>query len=450
MNSLRIVWCLFLGSLFFSVSAYGEDTTKRLDRLEDALKGQAATIEDQQKTIDELKEQLKAKEPEETSSLSSKLTGLFGGSLMTNPYISVVLDAKGYASNLKNSQLNNRGVPGFTTEGRGLKNGFNTDGTELFIFAPVDPYFNLYANIPVNADGATLEEGYFVTTDLPEGFQVKGGRFKSNSTRLNAQHPHAWDFADIALPYKAFLGAEGVGGENGVQLTWLPPLPVYTLLGIEVLQGDNPLLFGKDDNWGPHAFTAFAKVSVDTGDDSTLYAGPSVIFGSTRSAGILPPDAGTGNTFGLRGNSALYGMEAVWKWKSGLHGVNLQGEYLYLVQNGDLTESAATGAAVSVHPLHRHQDGAYIQALYRYGRWRIGARYDRLELFADTFERGGVQENFSGKPWRATGSLEFNPTEFSTIRTQFTSDHSGRDARVNNEGILQFIFTIGAHPAHTF
>src|SRR4029077_3550187 len=136
---------------------------------------------------------------------ASKLNGLFGGSLMSNPYISLVLDAKRYVSTLQNSALNRRGVTGLTTDSRGLRNGFNVDAAELFIFAPVDPYFNLYVNIPVTDSGASLEEAYFVTTSLPVGFQVKGGRFKSNTSRLNSQHPHAWDFADIALPYRAFL-----------------------------------------------------------------------------------------------------------------------------------------------------------------------------------------------------------------------------------------------------
>lgn len=453
-----------------SLSLADDDLNSRLNRLDTELQRQSETIREQQKVINELKERLKAQEsgenkkyiatgieqkPVDNESLSSeenasKPTGLFGGSLMGNPYLSVVLDAKGYVSNRKNSALKTRGVPGFTTEGRGLDNGFNLDGTELLVFAPVDPYFDLYANIPVNQDGATLEEAYFVTTSLAEGFQVKGGRFKSNSSRLNSQHPHAWDFADIPLPYKAFLGSEGIGGENGVQLTWLPALPIYTLLGVEALQGSsNNLLFGKDDNWGPHAFSAFAKVSIDTSDTSTLYAGPWVLFGSTNSTSILPSDT-TGNTFGLRGDSALYGMEGVWKWKSGVHGVTLQGEYLYLVQNGDLTTSDMNGAAVSVSKLQRHQDGAYFQALYRYDRWRAGARYDRLELFSNTFRKDGVQQQFSGKPWRTTGSLEFNPTEFSTIRAQYTHDRSDRSGQVNNEGLLQFIFTIGAHPAHTF
>lgn len=433
-----------------SVFCAENDPNERLDRLDAELSRQAETIREQQKTIEELKENLKNQKPVEaqtTEENASKLTGLFGGSLMTNPYISLVLDAKGYVSSLKNSTLESRGVPGFTTEGRGLRNGFNVDAAELFIFAPVDPYFNLYVNIPVTDSGATLEEAYFVTTSLPEGFQVKGGRFKSNTSRLNSQHPHAWDFADIALPYKAFLGSEGIGGENGVQLTWLPPLPVYTLLGVEVFQGDNPLLFGNDPNWGPHAFSAFAKVSIDTSDNSTLYTGPWALFGSTNSNSILLPDSTSGN---LRGNSALYGMEAVWKWKEGQQGVTLQGEYLYLVQNGDFTKTDSSTGTTTTNPLQRHQDGVFLQALYRYDRWRAGARYDRLEIFDNTVKLADVQQTHGGNPWRATGSLEFSPTEFSTIRAQYTHDRSDPAGRVNNEGILQFIFTIGAHPAHTF
>jgi uncharacterized coiled-coil protein SlyX len=160
----------------------------RINRLDSELSRQADTIREQQKTIDELKESLKNQKPVETQTTeenASKLTGLFGGSIMTNPYISLVLDTKGYVSNLKNGELNSRGIPGFTSEGRGLRNSFNVDAAELFIFAPVDPYFNLYVNIPVTDSGATLEEAYFVTTSLPEGFQIKGGRFKSNTSRLN-------------------------------------------------------------------------------------------------------------------------------------------------------------------------------------------------------------------------------------------------------------------------
>ena len=120
--------------------------------------------------------------------------------------------------------LKNRGMPGYSILGFDQNKGFNISEGELFLFAPVDPYFNLYANIPFTENGATLEEAYFVTTALPEGLQMKGGKFKSGISRFNAQHPHAWDFADAPLVYRAFTGKEGII-EKGVQFTYLPSFP---------------------------------------------------------------------------------------------------------------------------------------------------------------------------------------------------------------------------------
>ena len=426
----------------FSAVAFGQDAAERLNALEDSVKNHAKTIEEQQKTIDALKEDIgKQKDQEsqeksqEESPLSAKVSGFFGGSFLSNPNISLVLDTFAFTSNLKNSELKNRGIPGFTTHGFEQRNGFTLREAEFFLFAPVDPYFNLYANLPIDDSGIHIEEAFAVTTSLPEGFQMKGGRFKSNFSRLDAQHPHAWDFFDIALPYRAFLGDEGLGGENGVQLTWLPALPVYTLFGAEVLQGENDLLFGADARSGPHAFTLFVKSSFEPTDNSTLYFGPSVLFGRTKNSNIVPNTEFTGH-------SALYGMEAVWKWKQSRNeGVILQSEYLFLAQNGDLQ----TGES-----LERRQDGFYVQGLYQLGRWRFGARYDMLQLFADTFKQAGVQQDLGATPWRVTGAIELNLSEFTRIRLQYNHDVSGRDGRNNDQGILQFLFGIGAHAAHTF
>jgi uncharacterized coiled-coil protein SlyX len=426
----------------FSAVAFGQDTTERLNALEDSVKNQAKTIEEQQKTIDALKEEIgkqngqeSQEKSEEESPLSAKVSGFFGGSFLSNPNISLVLDTFAFTSNLKNSELKNRGIPGFTTHGFEQRNGFNLREAEFFLFAPVDPYFNLYANLPIDDSGIHIEEAYAVTTSLPEGFQMKGGRFKSNFSRLDTQHPHAWDFFDIALPYRAFLGDEGLGGENGVQLTWLPSLPFYTQFGAEVLQGDNDLLFGSDARSGPHAFTLFAKGSFEPTDNSTVYFGPSVLFGRTKNTNTVPNTEFTGH-------SALYGMEAVWKWKPNRNeGVILQSEYLFLTQDGDLE----TG-----NSLERRQDGFYVQGLYQSGRWRFGARYDMLELFADTFKQASVQQDLGATPWRVTGAIELNLSEFTRIRLQYNHDVSGRDGRNNDQGILQFLFGIGAHAAHTF
>jgi hypothetical protein len=408
-------------------SASAETPDDRLRKLE-------LTVEQQQKTIDALTEQ------SEAPSAPAQAGGLFGGSSLANPNISVLLNSFVYGSNLLNDELEQRGIPGFTTNGIERRYGFNVESAELFIFAPVDPYFNFYTTIPVTDEGAELEEAYVVTTALPPGWQLKGGKFKSNFSRLDAQHPHAWDFADIALPYRAFLGDEALGSEKGVQLTWLPALPVYTLIGAEVLQGENDLLFGSDAQEGPHAFSFFVKSSFDTSDNSTFYFGPSVLFGKTRNANILPDTE-------VNGKSALYGMEAVWKWKpTNRKSLTLQSEYLSLVQTGDATDQETE----AVDSLERRQDGIYVQAIYRINRWGIGARYEVLDLFNDSVKRGGVEQDLGDKPSRATAGLEFNPSEFSRIRLQYTHDRSAPDSRENNEVIAQFIFGIGAHAAHPF
>jgi len=464
-----------------------ESLGSRLNRLDAALRAQSETIKEQQKLIEELRNQLKAQQQEQQkqvlqaeeqkkvieevkeqqkeqqkvaqaeessqiAQMAKKVTGLFGNSSASNPNISVVLDTKAYVSNLKNGQLEKRGVRGFTTQGLENHNGFNVKEAEVAFFAPVDPYFNLYVLAPINESGIDLEEAYFVTTALPEGFQVKGGRFKSNTSRLNSQHPHAWDFADIALPYRAFLGPEAIGGENGIQITNLLPTSVYTLIGTEVLQGNNDLLFGRNSNKGPRAFTAFTKLAFETSENSTLLFGPWAMFGSTTSDNVIQANSVSGNKYRINGDSQLYAMEAYWKWKDGKQALSIQSEYMFLRQHGSVEERLASDNSL-VGPagsIKREQDGFYIQSLYQYDRWRVGGRYDRLGIFSDTFERNGINETYSGKPWRATASLEFNPTEFTRIRAQFTHDNSSRDGRVNNEGILQAIFTIGAHGAHAF
>jgi hypothetical protein len=70
---------------------------------------------------------------------------------------------------------------------------------------------------------------------------VKGGKFLSDFGYINRQHPHQWDFVDQNLPYLNLLGPHGLQ-DTGLQLTWLPKLPVYTLLGVEGLQGNQEII----------------------------------------------------------------------------------------------------------------------------------------------------------------------------------------------------------------
>ena len=444
--------------------SFGQDVESRLKTLEDTTRAQQQKIEEQQRINDELKSSLNgavapgaagtAARPTPSESgqaagpgqegTTAKLTGIFGGSAMTNPYISLVVNTFFYGSNLKQAELDSRSIPGFTNVPAGVHKGFNLDSAELMIFAPVDPYLTLYANIPVTESGTTVEEAYFVTSSLPAGLQVKGGKFKSGFGRINAQHPHAWDFVDAPLNYRAFMGTEGMGGEKGIQVTWLPDLPIYLQLGIEALQGENDQLFGANASGGPHAFTLFAKTSMEIGESGTILFGPSFAKGKANL-----PTVADNTTF--TGNTDFFGFEMVYKWKpSRGTGFILQSEYLYRKQTGDLRTGDVSDPASTVSPLTRAQDGIYVQGLYQIDRWRIGARYDVLDLLKKDYTLSGSLQSLGKLPWRATGALEFNPSEFTRIRLQYSRDESSRDGQTNNELYLQMLLGIGAHAAHSF
>ena len=463
MNAFFLILFLFL--VFGVQAGWAETLEERIRKLEETIQKQEDILKEQQKALEELKDQsgqAKAVEkqpaaptPPRDYRLDDRSRGIYVPTAsplapysltkqvttpgLMNPAISVILDTEYYHSTLSRQELESRSAPGFLNPQESpFKEGFNLRAVELGFFAPVDPYFNLYATLPVTEDGIELEEAYFVTTSLPAGLQVKGGKFKSGFGRFNAFHPHAWDFVDAPVAYKLFFGGEGEGlTEKGVQLTYLPNLPIYTILGAEVLQGDNDTFFGPGG--GPHAYTGFVKSSLDFGSNQSVLFGGSVVGGKTRTNSFAPDTE-------LVGNTVLYGLEFTYKWKpTRWQSFILQSEYLYRRQKGDLTDTAA----VTTNSMQRYQDGLYLQALYQIDRWRFGARFDRMAIFKDEVILAGEKQNYSGQPCRWTGALEFNPTEFSRIRLQYNYDKSDPN-KLNQEIFLQFLIAVGAHGAHAY
>ena len=219
------VGLLMIGLILFSVPARAtDDLESRIRMLEETLKRQQKTMEEQQKVIDDLKAQVRtvksAEEPKKGESetqpqetekrtaaqgrdyrLDDRSRGIYVQSAspvtpynltkqtstpsLMNPAISLTLDTFYYDSNLSNAELDSRNSPGFLKSPLDhFDQGFNLRSAELSFFAPVDPYFNLYATIPFSEGGAEVEEAYFVTTSLPAGFQLKGGKFKSGFGRF--------------------------------------------------------------------------------------------------------------------------------------------------------------------------------------------------------------------------------------------------------------------------
>jgi hypothetical protein len=101
-------------------------------------------------------------------------------------------------------------------------------------------------------------------------------------------------------------------------------------------------------------------------------------------------------------------------------------------------------------PYDNDQQGWYLQAVYQpFPRWRVGLRYDLLSS-------DNPGQTFTGTPLMPSGSdprrfslmADWSNSEFSRLRLQYTLDKAG--FHDDNQWGLQYIFSIGAHGAHSF
>lgn len=339
-----------------------------------------------------------------------------------------------------------------------LERGFNLRETELAFSGAVDPYFDVFATLALTGDGLEAEEVYVQTRTFLPGVQLRVGQFFSGVGHLNKQHPHQWDFVDQALPLQALFDGTLVGA--GLQATWLPGLPVYTLLGVEALQGDNPRLSYSaadahpdlfEETPGPRLFTGFVKVSPDLGYGHALQGGLS--FGRSRSHQEVVTGVDGAPRGGLDGDTWFVGTDWVWRYDSsralGRSDLTVQGEYLY--RRKELATTRDLDALVAGTPVVSAQDGFYAQAVYGIApRWTLAGRLDAAGL-TNRVDTGGRAEQF-GRSQRYTAALTFNPTEFSRLRLQY------EQGRIANTGMrmpvrqvfVQFQMSLGVHGAHRF
>ncbi len=393
-----------------------------------------------------------------------------------NPQISAILNGNFYHDDIDGEGTElaaaawQASQSGHAHEGHdhgGVANGFNFSEAELALSAAVDPYFDAAVYLSIDGEGTLeLEEAWFQTRALPYGLKLKAGKFLSNFGYANNQHPHQWDYADQNLPYLNLLGDHGLQ-DVGVQLTWLPDWPVYTLLGAEILQGDQEQLgafvddaderaaMGLDErDDGPRLWTAFVKVSPDLGYEHALQLGASFAHNSQHQeidAHAMEADPAEPGT-GLEGDADLWGLDLVYKFDSeapyGHRDFKLQSEYLRSVKDlrvvgGDPEAIGSTRDFTT--------DGLYIQGLYGVApRWQAGLRYDVLGLTNKV--SGGERESY-GSSDRWSAAVTWVPTEFSTFRLQYEYSDILIEPGVResfNAFWLQFLMSMGAHGAHRF
>jgi hypothetical protein len=366
-----------------------------------------------------------------------------------NPAMSIILQGTFARSSQDPETYQISGLAPSGGEVGPLRRGFSLAESELVMSGNIDPYFSGWLVAALTPeDELEVEEAFIQTLALGRGFTLKAGRFLSGIGYQNEIHQHAWDFADAPLAYAAFLG--GRLNDDGVQLRWVAPTDLFVELGAETGRGRT--FPGSDTpKNGSAAGALFAHLGGDLGA-AAWRAGLSHLRTSPRDRAFDEVDStGTDVVQSFTGRSRLWIADAVVKWSNTF---KVQAEYFRRKETGELTLDPFTDRFES------EQSGWYGQAVWQFmPRWRAGARYDRLSRGTVTNAivdsgAGPVAADFptlmsDHDPSRSTLMVDWSPTEFSRFRVQVASDKS-RAGVTDNQLVLQYVHSLGAHGAHRF
>jgi hypothetical protein len=297
-----------------------------------------------------------------------------------------------------------------------VKTGLKVQEIELQFSANVDKWLNANIRFTFEEDEFELEEA-FVDVLLFDRFAIRAGQFFTHLGKHNLLHQHQYPFIDAPLANQELFGEEGLL-EVGAGLNYLVPIPWYSELILEILEGNNELFDAplNDD----FVYLIHSKNLWDLNEDTTLELGGSYVTGRNGATGgashSLSQAAGANLTVKWKPAERLRYKTLVW-----------QTEYL-----GSWRE---TGTGTPDENL----GGIYSYLQYQFlERWWVQGRYDYLGLHRSA----SMNEKH-----RYSALVGYVPSEFSALRLQYSFLDDIRD---EHQLILQLNFSLGSHPAHLY
>ena len=412
---------------------------KEIQALREGYEARISELESRLKVVEGKKE-----ETAENAAPAESARPIFGNSF--NPSIGVILNGRASTFSRSTSEIAGFGVG---EEGERGSEGLSLGESELNFSANVDDKFygSLTAAI-VREDGEDkieLEEAYIQTlpgAGLPTGAQIKAGRAFWTLGYLNEHHAHADDFVDRPLPYRVYLNK--AFNDDGVQFSYVLPTDLYSEVGGGFFRGDDFPSGGSQSGLG--GWSAFARIGGDIGDDQTWRIG-GYVLGSDVNGRTSNEDTVT-----FIGQSHLFATDVRYTWaptgSPKQSEVILQGEYFYRNEDGSYEDTNAATGRVNFDD---GSNGWYLQGIYKFApSWRVGARYSRMHA-------SGVPAGLAGSALDAGGhdpdafSLmgDWTNSEFGRLRVQYNREELTSGA-TDNQVVLQYIMSIGAHGAHKY
>jgi len=377
-----------------------------------------------------------------------------------NPAISVIIDGV-YAS--YSNKPDDYNIPGFALGGEAelAPEGFSLGHSEINISNNIDDkFYGQFTLAIAEHDGEVeveLEQAFFETLALGNGFTIRGGRFYSALGYLNQQHPHAWDFQDAPLVYRGMFGNQYF--DDGIRASFIAPTDLFLEIGVEGFAGNKYPAGGEHD--GLDSMVGFVNLGGDVGTDHSWQAGFSYWQADNIAreygghAHAHEAEEGGVETPHFQGDSDVLGLNAIYKWSpNGNYRdrfVKLQFEYFKREDEGVVELEGSDPLEQTI--LDGSQDGWYLQGVWQFTRgWRAGLRYDALDSDNTGSDEGVLDEAGlladGHDPRRISVMAEWVPSEYSRIRLQYNKDDSYQVT--DDQLFLQYTFSIGAHGAHTF
>ena len=290
--------------------------------------------------------------------------------------------------------------------------------SEISFQAFVDPYAQAKFFVAVGPEGAEVEEGFINFIALPHDLTAKVGKLKASFGKINLLHTHARPWIDTPLVLNNFFGGEGLA-DSGVSVSRIFPNRhnIFVEATGEVYSGNAEGVF-ESQNRNDLFYLGHLKAYRDLSEQSNLEIGTSFARGTA-------PETGGTSEFG--------GLDVTYRYKPLERGL-----YRSFISRTELVANRRSGS-------DDHAFGFYTSADYQFARrWFAGIRLDQTDRAGDPSltDRG------------ASLTLTFWPSEFSQLRAQGRRIRYGNGGTVNgrsvNELLLQVLFSIGAHGAHTF
>lgn len=354
------------------------------------------------------------------------------------------------------------------------KRGFTLQQAELSIGGAVDPYFTAESHIvwfldPVAGEtNVELEEAFVTSQALPYDLQLKAGMFLTEFGRLNAVHPHAWDWQDQPVILSRVFGGDGMRAP-GARMSWLLPTGNYTevFATVQNANGEQMTSFLANEevyaeraiggrafapspvrSFGDLVYTGRLLSSWDLSDASSTAVGASVAFGP--------------NATGDGADTLIWGADFVYKWRApsnqrGWPFFKLQGEFVgrQFQAAGQIDDSDPLDP-VTVPGRTLRDHGAYLQALWGFEPgWDVGLRGDWASGSGDSYDPGTQTFARSADPYRCdrfriSPMIEYHPSEFSRFRLQYNYDDTDAIGDPVHSVWLGFEILIGKHPPHKY